>query len=212
MEFASYNAFRLAVQTLIEGEDIDEATFSVNSLDLMIGLGEERVCNGDEEVAGLRASTMIAPLEITPAADIYTLPDGILELHELYFDAARPIEIVSLDKLRRLGTLSSNASAVYAAQLGETLQFWPSSTTGIVYGSYYAKPDPLETGDWAFQYTVARYPDVYIYAALTEAMAFLGFDSRVPFWQSKFRTAMNAAMANETLRVYGASPMRMRAR
>jgi len=47
---------------------------------------------------------------------------------------------------------------------------------------------------------------------MTEAMAFLGFDSRVSFWQSKFRTAMNSAMANERMRVYGGSRLRVRAR
>jgi hypothetical protein len=127
MQFSDYQDFRLACQKLIEGEDEDQATFSTAVLDTLIGLGEERVYNGDEVVPGLRASTMVTALAITPSSGVYSLPADLLELKELYFDAARPIEIVSRERLRRMGALSSNGSGLYAAQNGE----FPSISPGI---------------------------------------------------------------------------------
>lgn len=210
MNFSDYQDFRLAVQKLIEGDDVTQgqATFSIATLDLMVGLGEERVNNGDEAVEGLRASTMVTDLSL---ASPYALPADLLSLKELYFSGQPPLEIVTLDKLRQLIACGASTSQPrYAAQDGDELVFWPTSTSTVL-GRYYAKPPALKT-DWADNTTVTRYPDVYLYAAITEAMAFLGFDSRVPFWQGKWRTAQLKAQANERMRVFAGSPLRMRAR
>jgi hypothetical protein len=206
MTFADYNAYRLAVLHLIDGDDTNSASFSLKTLDLMMGLGEARAYRD------LRASSMVEPLALAPISTVYTLPDDLIELQELYFDASRPIEIVSLSKLHRMGALSSNASAVYAAQDGDTLKFWPGSTVGTVYGSYYAKPAPLNNITWADATTLARYPEVFIFASLTESAPFLGFDSRMPMWRSKYQEALVSAHQEEMQRVYGGSPLRVRAR
>ena len=47
MNFPNYDAFRVAVQNLFEGDDSASNTFNVNTLDLLIGLGEHRVYYGD---------------------------------------------------------------------------------------------------------------------------------------------------------------------
>lgn len=206
MQFSSYQAFRVAFLKLAEGDDVGEANFSIDTADLMIGLGEARVYRD------LRASSMVAPLSITPVSSIYTLPADLIELKELYFDVRRPIEIVSIEELRRLGALSSDGSAVYAAQNGEKLEFWPASTTGAVIGSYYAKPAALNAITWNLATTFARYPELFLYAALESAMGFLGFDEQIPKYERLYALALQNAISEEHQRVYGGSPMRMRAR
>jgi hypothetical protein len=210
MQFASYQAFRVAVEKLIEGDDIG-STFDVSTLDLIIGLAEERIYAGDESTKGLRASTMIAPLSETITANVADLPADLLELKELYFDGEPPLEIIPIDRLRRLVAAGASSGDVrYAAQDGDTLVFWPEAE-GTVLGSYYAKPEALETVTWADATTFARYPQLFVFASLVEAMPFLGMEAKAQGWDARYRMALRGAEVNEAQRVYGGSPLRMRA-
>jgi hypothetical protein len=203
MEFASYQAFRTAVEKLIEGDDIG-GTFSVNTLDLIIGLAEDRVYRD------LRASTMIEPLSVALASNEAALPADLIQLRDLYFADKTPIEIVPLDRLRRLEADSyGGGQARYAAQDGDTLIFWPEAT-GTVLGSYYAKPAALQSITWADATTFARYPDVFIFAALVEAMPFLGMEAKAAGWNQRYEMALASAHQNEQVRVYGSGRLRMR--
>src|SRR3990172_8345700 len=123
MQFTDYQAFRVALQWLIEGDELTD-TFSVNVLDLMIGLGEARVYRGDAMTPGLRASTMVQPLSVAVTANAAALPADLLEVKELYFSGERPLEIISLDRLRVLESDGSGGNdARFAAQDGDTLRF-----------------------------------------------------------------------------------------
>jgi hypothetical protein len=212
MIFADYNAFRADVQRLIEGDDVT-GTFSANTLDLLIGLGEARVHHGDAMTPGLRASTMVAPLSLTVTANAADLPADLLELKELYFSGKPPLDIIPLDRLRALEADGSNSGADtrYAAQDGDTLRFWPTAS-GTVLGSYYAAPEALETVAWADATTFARYPQLYIFAALIESAPFLGFNAKMAVWEAKFRSLADGANHSERMRVYGGGPLRVRTR
>jgi len=212
MVFPNYNAFRVAVQNLIEGDDTQN-TFSVNTLDLLIGLGEARVYHGDAQTPGLRASTMLADLSATVTANAAALPADLLELKEVWFSGKPPLDIIPLDRLRAMeadGSLTG-ADVRYCAQDGDTLRFWPVAT-GTVLGRYYAKPEHLGTVTWALATTFVRYPELYIFAALIESAPFLGMDNRMPMWDAKFRSLMDGALHSERMRVYGGGPLKIRAR
>lgn len=209
MQFASYSAFRTSLYTLIEGEELGE-TFSVNTLDLMIGLGEGRVYHGDAMTPGLRASTMQEPLSVVIASNAATLPADLLELKEVRFSGEKPLEIVPLDRLRRLGEdYASAGSAVrYCAQDGDTLVFWPEAS-GTVIGSYYAQPESLESVAWANATTFARYPELFTYACLFECALFLGHE-KLPVWEARYRQLADGANHSERMRVYGGGRLRVR--
>lgn len=212
MQFANYNAFRVGVQVMLENDDTTGNTFSVNTLDMIIGLGEARVYNGDSGTAGLRASTMLADLSATVTGNAADLPADLLELKEVRFAGGSPLEIIQLDKLR---TLEADAVGYgvtrYAAQDGDTLRFWPEAS-GTVIGRYYKRPEGLETVTWANATTFARYPELFLYSALYEGAIFLGMASMVPAWEAKYRNLADGANHSERMRVYGGSPLRMRAR
>lgn len=212
MVFEDYIAFRADIQRLIEGDDVT-GTFSVNTLDLLIGLGEARVIHGDSQTAGLRASTMLKDLSVAVASNAATLPADLLELKEVWFSGERPLEIVPLDKLRGLEADGSTTSGTvrYAAQDGDTLRFWPEAS-GTVLGRYYAVPAALETVTWADATTFARYPQLYIFATLIESAPFLGMGDRMAMWDANYRSLADGANHSERMRVYGGSPLRIRAR
>jgi hypothetical protein len=212
MNFADYNAFRQAVQQLIEGDDAATTNFSMDTLDLIIGLGESRVYQGDEKTPGLRASSMVAALSQTVTSNACALPSDLLELKEVYFSGHAPLEIIPLHELRKYEADGQDGSiSRYAAQDGDTLRFWPDGS-GTVIGHYYKRPADLKTVTWGNAATFARYPELFIFASLVESAPFLGFDARMPMWDGMYRAKASGAQASEQMRVYGGSPLRIKAR
>ena len=206
MAFSTYADFRVGVQILIEGDDVSN-NFSVNTLDMIIGLAEARVHHGDNMSPGLRASSMLLPLSQAVASNIAALPDDLLELKEVRFADRPALEIVPLDRLRTLSYPGAGGgNSAYAAQDGDSLTFWPAAS-GTVIGSYYATPPSLEAGLHA---TFLRYPQLYIYAALYEAALFLGMDEKTPIWEGRYRQLADGANHSERMRVYGGGRLRMR--
>jgi hypothetical protein len=212
MQFPDYNAFRVAVQHLFEGDDTTSNTFSVDTLDLLIGLGEERVFHGDANTPGLRASTMVKPLSVSVASNAATLPADLLALKEVYFSGKKPLDVLPLDRLRALeADAPSGGTTLRCAQDGDTLRFWPAAS-GTVLGSYYAKPAALKTVTWGNATTFARYPQLFLYAALFEGAVFLGMVDKMPMWEAKYRQLADGANHSEHMRVYAGGPLRIRAR
>jgi hypothetical protein len=212
MQFADYNAFRVAVQKLIEGDDTN-GTFSVNTLDLIIGLGEERVYHGDAKTPGLRASTMLADLSAAVSSNAASLPANLLELKEVRFSGKPSLDVIPLDRLRAMEAAGDGAGADtrYVAQDGDTLRFWPTAA-GTALGRYYAKPAALESVTWADATTFARYPQLFLYAALYEGAVFLGMTDKMPLWELKYRDLAEGANHSERMRVYGGGPLKVRTR
>ena len=209
MAFTSYAQLRTRAMQLIDGDDVSQASFSVDTANIFISFGENRVYRD------LRASTMVIDLSLAPVSTVYTLPSRVVELKELYFSGKPPLEIIPLDKMRKLiaeGTTPGDT--IYAAQNGDRLVFWPTQTTATVLGSYYGIPAlPMETETtWASQTTVNRYPECFIYAAMCEAAPFMGEDARLPMWEAKYSQAIANANSDELMRVYGGSPLRVRTR
>jgi len=152
---------------------------------------------------------MLTDLFLSVTANAATLPANLLELKEVRFAGERPLEIIPLDRLRAYEAAGAGGGdALYCAQDGDTLRFWPTAT-GTVLGRYYAKPAPLET---ALGTTFTRYPELYIFAALIESAPFLGMDNRMPMWDAKFRSLMDGALHSERMRVYGGGPLKVRTR
>lgn len=213
MQFADYNAFRVTVQKFFEGDDNAGNTFNVNTLDSIIGLGEERVYHGDQKTAGLRASTMLADLSVSVANNAAALPADLLELKEVWFSEKKPLDVIPLDRLRSLEADgdSTGADTRFCAQDGDTLRFWPTAS-GTVLGRYYTKPDALETVTWANAVTFSRYPALFLYAALYEGAVFLGMTDKMPLWELKYRDLAEGANHSERMRVFGGGPLKVRTR
>lgn len=210
MQFTDYAALRSSVRYLIDADGSQIAATGLpparptEMLDMVIALGEQRTHRH------LRASTMVTDLSAAVTSNAADLPADLLELKEVRFSGQPPIEILPLDRLRALeASGSSTGTTRYAAQDGDTLRFWPEAS-GTLLGSYYARPAALQTATWADATTFARYPDVYLYAALCEAAPVIGRDGTV--WEGKFSELLGAAMQDERMRAYAGSPLRMRAR
>lgn len=213
MPFTNYTDFRNRVIALLAGDE-PGANSSVSSatVDAMIEMGEARVYAGDDNDEGLRASCMEEPLNLAVASNAVTLPADLLQVKEVYFSGYGPLERIPLDRLRMLEQEGvSGGVPRYYAQDGDTLRFWPQAS-GTLLGRYWKRPAGMETvTPWANNEAVARYPELFLYAALAESGPFYGDDARIPIWEGKLRAWRNAAKRTEAMRASG-GPMRVRSR
>ena len=204
MNFASYSDFREKVRTLVEGDEIGE-TFSTTTLDLIIGLAEQRIYRE------LRPTTTHTSVALTTVSgNALALPSDCMALDTITI-GGKQVEVIDLWRLLSLNESSASADrTVFCARQGENLIFFPAvaDSTSITL-SYYARPADIEDG---INTTVSRYPEVFLYGAVAEAMPFLGEDSRVGLWEQKYAQAMRDALADDRWRAYDGSPIRMRNR
>jgi hypothetical protein len=205
MQFASYAAFREAVQILIDGDDISTSDLSVVSLDLMIGAGEIRVYRD------LRSSSQDTALSLTVASNRATLPADFIELKGAPYVANfvtaiyAPWEALQ-NQVQIMGESRSNA--FYYSFEGDTIMFYPSLQDGtVVSGRYYKKFNDISTGLNAL---FNRHPDVFLYAALVESAPFLGEVARMPVWQDRYQSLVQAANEQERRRITRGSKLATR--
>lgn len=204
MQFPNYVSFRNAVLKMIDGDNVNSQVISQDSLDLLIQLGESRASRE------LRCSAMEADLAVTIVDGKAAIPDDLLELKIVWFDPTKPLEIVAESDLRKRSQYASGNTR-QVAQAGDHLIFLPGATDGdVLRGRYYARPPSLTTGAMPGAFT--RYPEVYLFAVLAESAPFLGEDDRIPTWEGLYGKWLSAAQAQERLRIYSGSPLRIKAR
>jgi hypothetical protein len=210
MQFANYPEFRLAVLKMIDGDNVG-TSFSLETLDLLIALGESRVYLGTGDTSGLRASTMQATLSGTTTGNAFTLPSDCLDLEIVWFDPARPLEAVSEQEIRSKAAWNHGGDVRQYAQSGSTLIFGPDAADGsAIGGRYFQRPADIKTG--GLNDTFNRYPEPYLFGALAESAPFLGEDARLPMWQTLFRNWLVSANTTERNKAYAGGRLRQKAR
>lgn len=206
MQFANYTDFRNAVLRMIDGDD-SLGSIKTDTLDLLIGMGEERVYHGDGDVPGLRTGDMEAALSLPVTANAATLPTDCLELVRVQFAGQVPLDYLPTqevaDRLRHGG-----GTPRFYTEQGRTLTFYPAAS-GTVEGRYYQRPTDIKLGLSA---VFVRYPALFLYAALAESAPFIGEDDRLPMWKSQWAGWMRTAQTAERNRATAGSRLRMRSR
>lgn len=209
MAYSSYQAFRDDVLLRLDGENSNQS-IATATMDALIEDAEERIYYDGE--APLRVSTMEVALNLPVTSNAVTLPADFLELKEAYFSGYPPLEVVPLQRIRELESYTPSGGITrYVAHDGLSLRFYPLAS-GNLLGTYYKRHQPLKTGVWANQTTFARYPKLFLYAALAEAAIFLGDAQMGEAYANKFSEKLSAANRHDRWQVYNGSPLRMRAR
>lgn len=203
MQFATYQDFAVQVLRLIDGDDV-ASDLSPDTLDALIALGETRVYRD------LRASTMEAPLSIAVTSNTATLPTDCIALSTVWFAGEKPLNVAPEQELRDKLRWTNGGTPRLVAMAGEEVIFYPPATdASLLTGRYYARPDDLKT---ALNPTFARYPEVFIYAALCESAPLLGEEPRLAMWTSLYVRYMETANTQEIHRAYSGSRLRQVAR
>ena len=205
MQFASYAAFREAVQTLLDGDDVSQSDLSVATLDIIIGAGEIRLYRE------LRSSTQDTALSLTVASNAVTLPSDFIELKGpplvSGFLAATYAPWEALQNQSQIVGTTAQSPTFYTFE-GDTIIFYPTLIDGtIVQGRYYKRFNDISTGTNAL---FDRHPDVFLYAALAESAPFLGEMTRLPIWEQKYQGLVQAANESERRRQTRGSKLQTR--
>ncbi len=204
MQFANYAAFREAVQTLLDGDDISQSDLSVSTLDLVIGAGEIRVYRD------LRSSVQDAALSLTVTSNTATLPADFIELKASpYIFGFKSGVYVPLETIQNniQVALSSAARTYQYSFQGDTMIFYPVLDGSVVNGRYYKRFNDIGTGLNAL---FNRHPDIFLYASLAESAPFLGEMSRLQLWDQKYQGLVQAANEQERRRITRGSKLQTR--
>lgn len=205
MIFASYAAFRVATQQLIDGDDVSQSDLSVPVLDLIISAGERRIYRD------VRSSSQDVTLSLVTASNLAAVPANFIEMRGAPYVANKGIatyapweEVVDLVNVG--GTNTSNPVR-YTFQ-GDAILFYPAQADGTtVTGRYYQKFADIATGLNSF---FNRHPDLFLYAALAESAPFLGEMTRLQIWEGKYKELSEAVNEEERRRMTRGSKMATR--
>jgi hypothetical protein len=206
MQFANYNAFRTGVIRLLLGDD-DEESANIDTIDLIIGLGESRVYRD------LRSSAMEVPFtSVTVTSNLAPIPSDMIEASLVYFTGKKPAEYIP--EVYALELINSGATLGYEQyffQQGENLSFWPTvANATTVQGRYFKRFADLKTGGLNAVFT--RYPEIFLFAALAESAPFYGENENLPIWENKTAALIASANKNERWRSASAGGLRIRTR
>src|SRR5258708_1003758 len=122
MLFSNYADFRNKVQVMLDGDDISTSDLSVDTLDLVIGAGEQRIYRD------VRSSTQDVALSLTITSNVATLPTDFLELKGAPYVSTYGVAIYApweaVQNQIQLGADTTPAPAYYTFQ-NDTMIFYP---------------------------------------------------------------------------------------
>lgn len=195
--FPNYAAFRTAVQTMIDGDDVSQSSLSVQILDTIISIGEKRIYRD------VRSSTQDVALSVTVANNSAPLPPDLLELRSVYVSGAVPCTYVPYEAFQerlQLSGIQSRKAVRYTFE-GDNLVFFPAQADGtVISGRYYKYFCSIVTEGVTGNDFFARYPDLWLYAALAECGPYVGEITRMPEWKGRYQQLVLDALVFEQRR------------
>ena len=207
MFFANYAAFRDSFQQMFDGDDISTSDISGNILDLIIGLGEQRIYRD------VRSSTQDVAFSVPVASNKAPLPADFLEMRGSIYVGNKPVSTYSpwevvTNLINSGNTNTASASPLRCSFQSDSMIFYPVQGDGvIVTGQYYKRFPDISTGLHAM---FNRHPDLFMYASLAESHLVLGEMTRGPEWESKYGGLATSANEQERRRVTRGSKLQTR--
>lgn len=186
MAFTTYSGY---VNEILSWADVTLTTAQVTSL---IGVSERQV----NEV--LRVRPMETALNVTlVTAGTAAIPADYVELKNAYVDGTptRPLKRATADEVyhKYPDRTALALQECLIAREGSSFIFGPAGQAGdVVKGIYYARP-PSMADTTTVQPTFSVYPQVYLYAALSNLEPFIGRDPRIQTWESYYNRALQMA-------------------
>ncbi len=179
MPFTSYTAFRSNVITWL---DIDTSAIAATQLDDIIVVAENKI---NREV---RSREMETALNSTIAAGVIAVPTNYIEFKSAYVDGTptKRLTRTNADTIySQYPTRTAAGKPEAIAREGANFIFGPyPDSTYTVKGIYYQHMPALSSTLHAL-FTANE--DLYLWAALSEAEAVIGRDSRIAIWEQKYQ-------------------------
>ena len=201
MAIDSYSTLQTAVANWLDRDDLTDR------IPEFISLAEARF-NRDLRIRAMEtkqtASTVAAQRN-------YALPTGYLQMRNFQVNVTpvRVLEYVTPEIYDRLYGSTANGIPVYYTLLANEIQLGPIPDSVMTLEMPFYKTfdalSPTTTTNWV----LANAPDVYLYAALMEAEAFLVNDARLPTWSAGYQRAIESLQFADAQDRHSGSAMRI---
>lgn len=191
MALTNYDELKTAIASWAHRADLTPV------LDDLVVLGENWIFRN------LRTREMESALAQTISAVTAAVPSDFLGIRHAYIETSRkcPLEVVAPDVLYKMYPASEIGMPKYVAVDRTSFVFGPTPADNYVMrGTYFAKPTPIAT---AVNAIFQAYPEIYLFAALSEMEAYTENDPRIALWQAKRNEMTQAANGNATSQRFG---------
>lgn len=173
----NYSTLKSSIASFLHRTDLTDV------IPEFIADGEARIYND------LRIRAMETAFTGTTSGGSIALPSGFIEWVYLYVDAETPQKLERRDYGWIVNAYPvDTGTPKYFARDGDTLKFGPTPDSNIaLVGSYYKRLPALSDSNTT-NWFITDAPDLLRYAALCEAAPYIGGDSRIPVWESKYQS------------------------
>lgn len=161
----------------------------------------------------VRATEMEATYSGTIASGVIAVPTDFLAWRAVYIDSNGANILQPKDwewVLANYPQRSASGVPKFIARNATNFEFGPYPDSNYtVKGTYYKR---LTTVSSSWNALATANPDLYLYAALTQASAYIGDDPRIPLWEAAYQSAKNAINAEAIGIDFDGGPLRVTAR
>lgn len=196
MSISTYAELKTAVGNWLHRSDMTAY------LDDIIMLGEQRI---NREV---RTPDMETAFSDTIASGLVAVPADFVEWKSIYVDGTptRKLFVRSLGWIYDKYPLrSSESKPMYIARNGANFEFGPfPDSTYTIKGTYYAR---LAAVSSSWNALATANPDLYLFASLAEAMAFIKNDERIQLWEAKYAAIRDLVNSEARASEFSGSPL-----
>lgn len=192
------------ITRLMDGEDTDISEVSVETLERMVILGQQRIYR---EVRSRFNEKAFSSLTVT--GNLAAIPSDFKELAIMHFgkQALIPVD----EEVIQDYWASTASKEKYVARAGTNFTFWPSIANGTtVQGRYWFAYANLADANMATNLLFQDSDDLFIYAALVESAPFFGEDARMPTWQGKYGSIVVDLNRQSHRSIYSAGRLQVR--
>lgn len=189
----SYSDYLVQVMRLIDGDDVTVSDLATDTLKQIVGLAQRRIYRQVRSRFNERAFAST----VTTTDNLAALPLDFEAVSIIHF-GGKALTPVTEEFLREYLDSNPTGDACYFASVGSNLQFGPAVADGtIVQGRYFCRFDELSAANFGDNALVAREPDLFIYAAVVEAIPFFpGAANQAQMFMAKYEQIKDAVNAD----------------
>jgi hypothetical protein len=164
---ASYSDYLVQVMRLIDGDDVSVSEIPRATLEQVIGLAQRRIYRDVRSRYNEKAFA-----SVTVTSNLAAIPSDFESMSLIHFGKNALLPVTE-EWLRSYNQAGATGDAVYFASSGTSLMFGPAVSDGTaVQGRYFYRLAELTEANFSANTFIAREPDLFIYAALVEALPF----------------------------------------
>lgn len=191
MSLATYSGLLVELQRLITGDDVIASEIPTDTLSDILLLGQRKLYR---DVRSRHNEKAFAAVTVT--GNLAPIPADWEATSTIHF-GKQALKPKPEDWIREHLQHNPTGDCAYFAEAGPSFYFAPAVADGTaLQGRYFFRFDDLTADNIAVNTLYQKEPDLFIYAALSEAGEFYPVAQRLPVWGAKYESIkdkMNSA-------------------